>query len=40
MKFKAMPIELYSVVYAAGDLHVYKIVDQKKSCISFVTWSI
>ncbi|UZW39105.1 hypothetical protein [Rickettsia conorii] len=29
VKFKAMPIELYSAVYAAGDLRVYKIVDQK-----------
>ncbi|AFC71402.1 hypothetical protein [Rickettsia australis] len=28
-KFKATPIELYSAVYAAGDLRVYKIVDQK-----------
>ncbi len=24
-----MPIALYSTVYAAGDLRVYKIVDQK-----------
>ncbi|WP_231569183.1 M1 family aminopeptidase [Rickettsia endosymbiont of Ixodes pacificus] len=29
VKFKATLIELYSVVYAAGDLRVYKIVDQK-----------
>ncbi|CAK6514598.1 hypothetical protein [Rickettsia helvetica] len=29
VKFKATPIELYSAIYAAGDLRVYKIVDQK-----------
>ncbi|WCR57000.1 M61 family peptidase [Rickettsia asembonensis] len=29
MKFKVTPIELYSAIYAAGDLRVYKIVDQK-----------
>ena len=29
VKFKVTPIELYSAVYAAGDLRVYKIVDQK-----------
>ena len=29
VKFKATPIELYSVVYAAGDLRVCKIVNQK-----------
>jgi len=29
VKFKATPVELYSAVYAAGDLRVYKIVDKK-----------
>lgn len=31
IKFKVLPVELYSAIYTAGDLRISKIVDQKNS---------